>query len=329
MSRSRYASPVFRWAPGEGPDAEALARLQRRFPRPRVPMGDAWFMGDERCMYTSLLSPDPTTWSCDDLRGALWALASGPGSFGYMREWSLWFPYLVHAALPFVEGPAFLDSEYGVLVSAVMVHCPDPDASPHGEGFIDDVLLTLGRMPMMDVCWDERRWTSRNAFPAVEHTVHGWVLSGRGNLHAACTLLARYLDEVSLDAWLASTLDIDDSLWRAGMVSWLAHVVPLLEDPSRWPAALDIGPGSWDASHCVTGRTPEGQGDAVSGPFPFFDPSRRVALCAAVRRHASRSRLRAWGVALQALPGEPGQWSGVCTDYVAACRRIIAAYALE
>lgn len=285
-------------------------------------------MGDERRMYTSLLSPDPATWSRDDLRGALWALASGPGCFGHMREWSLWFPYLVHAALPFVRGPSF-DSLYGALVSAVMVHCPDPGTSPHGRGFIDDVLQTLGRMPMAQVCWDERRWTSRNAFPAIDYTVHGWVLMDKGNLHAACTLVARSLDEAELDAWLASALDIDDGPWRAGMVSWLAHVVPLLEDPSRWPVALDIGPGGWEASHCVTGRTPAGQGDAGTGPFPFFDPARRAALVAAVRRHAARPRLRAWGAGLQALPGEPGQWDGVCAGYVAACRRIVAAYALE
>lgn len=210
-----------------------------------------------------------------------------------------------------------------------MVHCPDPGASPHGDGFIHDVLRTLGRMPMAQVCWDERRWTLRNAFPVIDHTVHGWVLMDRGNLHAACTLLARYLDEAELDAWLASALDIDDSLWRAGMVAWMAHVVPLVEEPSRWPVALDIGPGAWEASHCVTGRTPAGQGDDGTGPFPFFDPARRVALCAAVRRHAARPRLRAWGAALQVLPGEPGQWDGVCAGYVAACRRVVAAYALE
>lgn len=314
--------------PGEGPDAEALARLQRRFPRPRVPMGEAWFMSDERRMYASLLSPDPATWSRDDLRGALWALASGPGCFGHMREWSLWFPYLVHAALPFVRGPAF-DSLYGALVSAVMVHCPDPASSPHGDRFIDDVLGTLGRMPMAQVCWDERRWTSRNAFPTIDHTVQGWVLMDHGNLQAACTLMARYIDQSTLDAWLASALEIDDPLWRAGMVSWLAHVVPLFEDPSRWPAALDIGPGGWESSHCITGRTPPGQGDDGTGPFAFFDPDRCMALCAAVRRHAARPRLRAWGTALQALPGEPGQWDGVCAAYVAACHRIIAACALE
>ena len=327
MSRSRAAAR-FRWAPGEGPDADALARLQRRFPRPRVPMGEAWFMGDERRMYTSLLSPDPATWSRDDLRDALWALASGPGCFGQMREWSLWFPYLVHAALPFVRGPSF-DSLYGALVSAVMVHSPDPASPPHGDRFIDDVLRTLGRMPMMDVCWGERRWTSHNAFPTIDHTVHGLLLVDGGNLHAACTLVARYLDEASLEAWLASALDIDDPLWCAGMVSWLAHVATLVEDSSRWPVALDIGPGSWEASHCVTGRTPAGQGDAGTGPFPFFDPTRREALHAAVRLHAARPRLRTWGAALQALPGEPGRWDAVLADYAAACRRIIAAYGLE
>lgn len=292
-------------------------------------MGDAWFMDDERRMYASLLSPDPAAWSREDLGGALWALATGPGCFGHMREWSLWFPYLVHAALPFVQGPSSLDSVYGALVSAMMVHCPDPASSPPGDGFIEDVLHTLGRMPMAVSCWDERRWTSCNAFPTIDHAVHGWVLMDRGNLHATCTLVARYLDEAALDAWLASAMDIDDPLWRAGMLSWLAHVVPLLEEPPRWPSALDIGPGSWECSHGVIGITPAGECDAGTGPFAFFEPARRVALTAAVRRHAARPRLRTWGVALQALPGAPGQWDGACAGYIAACHRIIAAYALE
>ena len=51
-------SDDFRWHPGQGPDEAALARLRRAFPKPAVPMGEAWFMGVERYLFEDFAARD-------------------------------------------------------------------------------------------------------------------------------------------------------------------------------------------------------------------------------------------------------------------------------
>ena len=52
---SQNASPSYLWIPELGPDPAALDRMARAFPKPPTPMGEAWFMGNEREMYPQLL----------------------------------------------------------------------------------------------------------------------------------------------------------------------------------------------------------------------------------------------------------------------------------
>ncbi|MET0550226.1 MAG: hypothetical protein ABW002_13255 [Xanthomonas sp.] len=41
----------FVWRPGDGVNAGCVQRMRARFPRPLKPMGDAWYMGEERCRF--------------------------------------------------------------------------------------------------------------------------------------------------------------------------------------------------------------------------------------------------------------------------------------
>lgn len=51
----------FLWVPGEGPSSDALKRLARHCPKPKETTGEAWFMSDERRIYTELERPDVET----------------------------------------------------------------------------------------------------------------------------------------------------------------------------------------------------------------------------------------------------------------------------
>jgi hypothetical protein len=87
------------WIPGDGIDTAALARMRSHFPKPKEPMGEAWFMCDDRRMYTELLG-DLDALDARTLKEPLAEIAGGTGSFGPHREWQVWFHHLLGATLP-------------------------------------------------------------------------------------------------------------------------------------------------------------------------------------------------------------------------------------
>jgi hypothetical protein len=87
----QYALP-FLWTPGQGPDSAAVERLQKHSPRPREPMGEAWFMGEKREMFDYLLHANPSDLELNQLARPLEEVASGNSCFGPMREWHEWLP---------------------------------------------------------------------------------------------------------------------------------------------------------------------------------------------------------------------------------------------
>ncbi len=83
----------FFWRPGIGIDATALARLKSHFPRPKEPMGEAWFMGTERRIFHEL-EGNIAELSARDLQAPLAEIATGTSSFGPYAEWSAWRGFL-------------------------------------------------------------------------------------------------------------------------------------------------------------------------------------------------------------------------------------------
>ena len=99
MSSSRdHAVPAiprpFRWHPGDGLHPGCLQRMRAKLRRPAKPMGEAWFMGEDRHMFVSLLG-DLERCSSEELRAPLEEIASGIASFGPMDEWTDWYRYLL------------------------------------------------------------------------------------------------------------------------------------------------------------------------------------------------------------------------------------------
>ena len=74
----------YTWIPGQGPDPEAVRRMQRHFPMPAQPMGEAWFMGEERQLYHNLLR-DSAALDASEIFEAVEVTASGTTCFGRLE----------------------------------------------------------------------------------------------------------------------------------------------------------------------------------------------------------------------------------------------------
>lgn len=324
---SKHAISSVRWIPGRGPDEAALARLRKRFPRPGSPMGEAWFMGDERRMFDALMAPDVSTWPVDEIERALTDSSSGPVCFGHMREWSEWFPYLLHASLERV-GPWSPASIFGGLVTNMMVHCPQRTSSRYGEKFVDDVLATLGQLPMAARFWSGGHLAARTAFQPLQRWPVGVGLADDGDLHAAFWLVAKYLRPDRLEGWLSSVVAIDDPALGAGFVCWLAHAGTVFDDPASWPASDEARQGTWSGSHILRGGKIADEDGIEFDCGPFLEPWRVAALSAAVVRVLDRRRLAEWRERLLLL-GRDGSLDTVLDTYDIHCAAVLKKHHLS
>ena len=81
---------AFNWEPGEGVSADRLDRMRLHKRKPLKPMGEAWFMGKERRVFTELennISDLPVNL----LHQILNEIGAGVASFGLRDEWGEWF----------------------------------------------------------------------------------------------------------------------------------------------------------------------------------------------------------------------------------------------
>lgn len=248
------------WVPGRGPDAAALERMERAFPKPERPMGEAWFMSAKRRMYPSLLG-DLDAVDDREISSALQEIATGPGGFGQREEWTVWFHHLL-PRLVARDRPLQAFGGLEVLFTAFMVQHRDTDGPWPYPGFRADALATLGRSVMaphlwpggrLDVaaCLDKREWTSG---------LFGWHRVG-GLLSASLFLCAKYLPADDVPDWFGSVLAIPDLRWTAQALTWLVGADAILAGGHAWPDALshaDPFAADWDRSHALRGTPPPG-----------------------------------------------------------------------
>lgn len=334
MRASQSNSSAYAWLPGQGPNASALQRLRERAPLPGQPMGEAWFMGDERHMFTALMHKDPQQWPRTELDSALYELSSGPVSFGPMREWTLWFAFLLPRALELVgrsRADAFIDRQlYAALVTATFVHCPDPEQLP--AGVRRDLLDTLGRAMFAPSHWSACG-LAMNAFCSPVQRLPGLhpgdSLYPAGAFSASCTLIAKYLEPEFIEGWLASALAIDDPYWRAGWVAWLAGAAPMLLD-GAYPDALPLDrehPTAWSNSHLV--QAPSALVVPGSAPASFLGAGSRHALVSALRKQLSRERLQHWDARLVEAGTLRPDFEYILLKYRSAAQCVLNRYRLE
>jgi hypothetical protein len=156
-------------------------------------MGEAWFMGVKRRMFNELMTDSPDHWTPDVLRQPLYELASGPGSFGHLPEWTAWTHFLLAQLPTRIDGPSWA-SIYECLISAFIAHYPDERAAGPYEGFYADVLATVGRIPMSAGNWLDGGLAERGIISSIEKMPNGPCISSGGAFSAALFLHLKYLD---------------------------------------------------------------------------------------------------------------------------------------
>ena len=249
-------SPSFNWLLGQGPDPEALGRLAKAFAKPKEPMGEAWFMGEERELYSELLG-DLSTLADEQLRKPLEEIACGTSSFGPMSEWIDWYHYLLPRLLV-RDWDWHLFHPVELLVTGFIGQHPISAGSQPYPAFHADALATLGQYIMSPSFWQVsdsevpkclNKWRGPNG-------ISGWYRVD-GLMSASLFYCLKYLPADLVGPWFQSALSIPNKYWRAQMITWLVGAHPILITEIGQPAELrddvhfEVG---WEWSHCLDGH---------------------------------------------------------------------------
>jgi hypothetical protein len=242
------------WIPGQGIDLTALQTMRSQFPKPSTPMGEAWFMGEERRMFSELLG-DVNGISVFDLQTPLTEIASGFSCFGPLEEWSDWYHYLLAALLPRAH-ENFVNSLLELLVTDFMTIYPSGITHEPYNGFRNDVLLTLGRCMMNAECWnDQDIAVGRILHRSNNNPNRVWMWwDASGDLSASMFFCLKYLPSQRVGPWLESVLAITSAHWRAQVMAWAVGANDILNARIGWPSEFPetAYPAiAWEYSHCL------------------------------------------------------------------------------
>jgi hypothetical protein len=295
----------FLWTPGDGIDTLALGRLRAHFPKPAAPMGEAWFMGTERRMFSNLLG-NLDEIAVRELQECFAEIASGTRSFGPMEEWKTWYHYLFAALLPRSHEACFsylLES----LMTGFMAIYPNGVSREPYEGFREDVLLTLGRCMMDGICWNGTDIAIGNILrQSNDNPNRVWLWwDASGDFSASMFFCLKYLPESLVEPWLRSVLDIPSPHWRAQLVVWLVGAHGVLDGTMRWPSefSLEARPYiGWEWSHCLEARLTVADDSGASPVAALVPEAARTATLDVVRSYFSEDRFLEWVTCIATVP---------------------------
>jgi hypothetical protein len=143
---------MFKWVPCRGPSAEAVGRMRAHFTKPSEPMGEAWFLSEERYIYTGLAERPLSETTTEELCNVLWEI-SGTSSFGRRDEWDEWFKYLLPELVARSHEYSISDALLETTVSTFMILFPKGLEDVYA-GFREDALATLGACLLKPELWD-------------------------------------------------------------------------------------------------------------------------------------------------------------------------------
>ncbi|MDQ3918295.1 MAG: hypothetical protein M3348_07440 [Acidobacteriota bacterium] len=241
---------MYRWTPCKGPSPEAVERMRAHFRKPRRPMGEAWFMGTERYLYTELSEKPLHEVSTETLCDCLWEIASGTGSFGHREEWDEWLRFLLPTLISRSQETFAFDSVLEETITASMVLFWDGLGGEY-EGFRDDALNSLGLCLMKEEMWgDCGRAPAQGSHPhnlfllwegeggALE--LAAWD-AGRASevMSASLFFCLKYLRAGEMPSWVESLAAIEDPCFRAALAVWLLGAYEILKEAPVRPERIE------------------------------------------------------------------------------------------
>jgi hypothetical protein len=256
--------------------------MAEAFPKPKKPMGEAWFLGERR-MFPELLG-NLEELANEQIWDPLDELASGPGSFGQQDEWTEWYHYLLPRLLTRDWHSAY--DPAGLLITCFVAQHPDSDGRFAYPGFRRDALATLGQYHMSPSFWSGGVVDIERCLHKYE-TVAGtreWYNCG-GSLSASLLFCLKYLPAEDVRPWFESVVAIKDPHWIQQVVVWLIGVHPLLTCQIDQPADFsENGPYrvSWDWSHALKGNYSGDHREPVT-QVPFLTRANCETLLAVVK----------------------------------------------
>jgi hypothetical protein len=254
----------FIWLPGKGPDEDARQRLIKTFSKPSEPMGEAWFMGASREMYSEALTVPAEDLDNDVVDRMFEAIVGGPPCFGQLEEWRDWFHYLLPRLVPLALRQRTFSYIAEWLAGGTFSQHPDGLEDGSCRGFRGDVLATLGHVLMSQQIWDNGRlkWNGGLFSESRRYEMRSWYLDRVSPpISVMLFFCLKYLRPRQIEAWWASVIHIDCPLWRAQLMVWLTGAQPIITGIISQPSQFDEPdcPVQWEWSHALSGQYPEGE----------------------------------------------------------------------
>lgn len=298
--REHLSDAPFQWIPGHGPDPQAISRLTEHFPRPEKAMGEAWFMGETRTIYGSLLDTDIADWPVEELETILVEIAMGLPVFGHADNWADWYGYLLPRCIP----RAFeyhIDYLVEHLVTACMAVMPSSSTAWGYPSFRNDALATLGKAIMAPALWPNGPEASVGCLHSCKTVPTGYPIWGRasGDFSASMFFCLKYVSPEDMPAWTKSVFAIPCPRWRAQVLVWLVGAKAIVDGTISQPSKLDkqhtpdVG---WHWSHCIDGQNAAYQECVAAqvGRIEFLPMANRMLFSETVANLLDENLLSEW-----------------------------------
>jgi hypothetical protein len=264
-------------------------------------MGEAWFMGAEREMYTYLLERELEDLRERELEEPLREIASGNSCFGPMREWTMWLDYFATRLVPICLKPCYRTLQE-LLCTAVMAQYNTGFKDASYSQFGEDVLATLEQCVMDPSKWKEGRPILGRVLygpPPPNSIGWGWWATS-GDLSSSLFLCLKYLEPAQIGAWAESVLSISDAHWRAQLLVWLSGARRILVDGQQPKAVFMQAPEiDWAESHILDGNYTGNY--AQPGNVLLVPEQNSAEFRKAVRRHLTPPTLIEWRQSIAAV----------------------------
>jgi hypothetical protein len=251
---------AYGWVPGRGSSTAAIDRMRANGIKPAEPMGEAWFMGAERKMYTELADPDAVKeMGLVDLSMLLNEIASGTRAFGHLGEWDEWFRYLLPDLIERSGETVYFETTIFQSVITAFMSIYWNGIEEHYEGFGNDVLSSLSVAVMDERFWALEETPPRPVFLDLSEDGVGRVELFWNSEHSDPSVSAglffclKYLKPDELADWIESMVGIQHELWQGNLVVWFLGAFDYLKSGSVVPADIESArPGlKWEGSHVL------------------------------------------------------------------------------